>query len=164
MDDVTSFRIEEGSCLESIEAYGLSFMSWQNKNESDRSGILVLPSTVTNIAADGLYYNNLIKTIYYCGSTHLSNFSVLVNGFGTTYIKVTSLYTYDSIFERYTPKKDGSSIADAEEICNKYKPVASPSPFPSPSPSPLSPSLPTEEGPILSKYPYFLVATYLLNS
>ena len=54
MDDVTSFRIEEGSCLESIEYLGLSFMSYQNTNEDARRSILVLPSTVTSIAGHGI--------------------------------------------------------------------------------------------------------------
>ena len=121
MDDVTSFRIEEGSCLESIEYRGLSFMSYLNYDEDARSVILVLPSTVTSIAGNGLHYNNLIKTIYYCGSTHLSNYCDLEYGeVNAPDIKVTSLYTYDKIFRDYTPKKDSSSIAEAEEKCRIY--------------------------------------------
>ena len=127
MHDVTSFRIEEGSCLESIENGGLSYMSYQNTNEDDRKGILVLPSTVTSIAEHGLYYNNLIKTIYYCGSTNLDNYCDLVNGVSEPDIKVTSSYSYSYIFGNYTPKNDSSSIAEAEKICDKYKPEASPS-------------------------------------
>ena len=138
MDDVTSFRIEEGSCLESIEYKGLSYMSYQNYDDNARSGILVLPSTVTSIAENGLFQNNLIKTIYYCGSTHLSNYSDLEYGeVKAPDIKVTSLYTYNTIFRDYTPKKDSSSIAEAEEKCKSYgyKPEASPSRSVSPSKS-----------------------------
>ena len=141
MDDVTSFRIEKGSCLESIDPFGLTGMSYLNENEGDRKGILVLPSKVTSIAENGIYDNNLIKTIYYCGSTHLSNYSDLENGVSEPDIKVTSSYTYETIFGNYTPKKDSSSIADAEEKCKSYGfiPKASPSPSPLPTPSP-SPS------------------------
>ena len=138
MDDVTGFRIEEGSCLESIEEGGLSFMSWENTNDNARSGILVLPSTVTSIAGDGLFRNNLIKTIYYCGSTHLSNYSGLKSGeVSAPDIKVTSSYTHGTIFGSYTPKKEEESIADAEEKCRSfaYKPEASPSRSVSPSKS-----------------------------
>ena len=168
---VTSFRIEEGSCLESIEEKGLSFMSYLNYDDNARRSILVLPSTLTSIAENGLYKNNLIKTIYYCGSTHLSNYCQLMyGGVNAPDIKVTSSYTYDTIFGSYTPKNDSISIAEAKKICDKYKPKASPSPSPSPShspslsPSPLPSSPPTEEGPILSKYSKFVAATYLIKS
>ena len=88
--------------------------------------ILVLPSTVTNVAEDGLYCNNLIKTIYYCGSTHLINYSQLMWQVNAPDIKVTSSYTHGTIFRDYTPKKDSSSISEAEEKCKSfaYKPEA----------------------------------------
>ena len=129
MIDVTSFEIEVGSCLERIEYLGLAHMSYENKSESDRSCILELPSTVTSIAEHGLDWNNLIKTIYYCDSTNLSNYSALVNRVSNPDIKVTSSYTYPKIFRDYTPKKDSSCIAEAEGICDKYKPEASPPPL-----------------------------------
>ena len=166
MDDVTSFRIEEGSCLESIEERGLSWMSYENTNEDDRSGILVLPSTVTSIEQNGLYKNNLIKTIYYCGSTNLSNSSQLETGeVSAPDIKVTNSYTFGTIFGSYTPNTTIESIAEAEEKCKSFaKPKPSHSPPPSRSHSPLPPSPPAEEGPILSKYSKFLAATHLIKS
>ena len=103
----------------------------------------MLPSTVTSIAYNGIYWNNLIKTIYYCGSTHLSNHSALENVVSSPDIKVTRSYTYAKIFRDYTPKNDSISIVEAEEIRDKYKPDASPSPHPSPSHSPLPSPSPT---------------------
>ena len=141
MDDVTSFRIEEGSCLERIESNGLSLMSWQNTNESDRRSILVLPSTVTSIAVNGLYQNNPIKTIYYCGSTHLSNYSDLEYGISNPDIKVTSSYTYNTIFERYTPNKNSSSIAEAKKIFDKLGVVPTDPWFPGEGKAQLAPLL-----------------------
>ena len=159
MDDVTSFRIEEGSCLESIESYGLSWVGGAITNEDDRRSILVLPSTVTSIAEHGLFKNNLIKTIYYCGSTHLSNNSEFVNQVQQPDFKVTNSYKYDTIFGSSPPNRTRESIAEAEEKCKSFA-----KPKPSPYPSPLPPSPPAEEDPILSKYSKFMATNYLLKS
>lgn len=103
MWDTTSFIIEAGSKLQTIESHGLEYMG---RNFQSIKETLILPSTLSSVYVDGIHQCNLFNIIIYCGSTFLSNSSSLVTSDFQCTVKVSNEYPQDKTIFGFTPERD----------------------------------------------------------
>lgn len=104
---VTHFEIEDGSQLEEIEYTSLHFVGYKASDSIKRT-TLYLPSTIKNIAEQGIYRCYIFDKIVYCGWRILPNsnhwIDNSINGWTAPEFYVTYGYPLDTmIFSNQVP-------------------------------------------------------------
>lgn len=116
MYDLRSFSIEAGSVLETIEQYAIHYIGYYyGANYTSKRTTLVLPSTLSSIESNGLYYCYLFHTIIYCGSHPLTAACSGLNMITPNIVvKVTSRYPADQKIFGANPDRDSHTEVWAE--------------------------------------------------
>lgn len=125
MNDLEYFEIEEGSVLQSVDQYGLHAIGINTgRNKPAKRGILTLPSSLSSVAADGIYRCNLFKIIVYCGPNSLIENCEVDNGVSEqTVMKVTSQYPQNTSLFGRDPKRSTEEEAEADSQCDTVKEI-----------------------------------------
>lgn len=105
MHKVTSFVLEPGSKLETIEYKGLDGIGLSTKVRT----VLVLPKSLRSVTNEGLHLNTLFSIIIYCGDTVISN-SCSFGDSSSLSLQTTESYSGTSLFG-VSPVKNNNAIS-----------------------------------------------------